>query len=100
MHATIWQHRRQHPAATLWKRRGCTLAVLGSLAGCGGGDASSLIGAALVTSSATQAVPPADPSGQAAPAADASVNAPAGAPAAVAHTVVAADSVVAPPNRR
>lgn len=95
MQTTIWQHRRQHPSATLWKRRGCTLAVLGSLAGCGGGDASSLIGAALVTSSATQAVPPADPS-----AADASVNAPAAAPAAVAHTVVAADSVMAPPNRR
>jgi hypothetical protein len=95
MQTMIWQHRGQQPSATLWKRSGCTLAVLGSLAGCGGGDASSLIGAALVTSSATQAVPPADPSGQAA-----SVNAPAGAPAVVAHTVVASDSVMALPDRR
>jgi len=99
MQTTIWQHRGQQPSAMLWKRSGCTLAVLGSLAGCGGGDASSLIGAALVTSSATQAVPPVDPSGRAAPATDASGNAPAGAPAA-AHTVVASDSIMAPPNRR
>jgi len=40
--------------------------MLGSLAGCGGGDASALIGAAVVTSSTTQAVPLADSTGQAA----------------------------------
>lgn len=65
MHKTIGQIRGQHRSATPWRRRGCTLAVLGSLAGCGGGDASSLIGAAVVTSSAMQAVPLADATGQA-----------------------------------
>lgn len=46
-----------------FKRSGCALALLGALAGCGG-DASTLIGAAVVTSSTTQAVPLADPAGQ------------------------------------
>lgn len=99
MHTTIGQQRGQHPSITPWRRRGCTLAVLGGLAGCGGGDASSLIGAAVVTSGTTQAVP-AEATGQAvAPAA-----APATAAANVAQTVVASgpasDTATAGPNRR
>jgi len=66
MHKTIGKIHGQHRSGIPWRRRGCTLAVLGSLAGCGGGDASSLIGAAVVTSSAMQAVPLADAVGQAA----------------------------------
>lgn len=61
MHTTTGQHR----SAALWKRRGCALAVLGSLAGCGGGDASSLLGAAVLTSGTTQAAPLAVSTGQA-----------------------------------